>query len=213
MPVATSVADMTASITRLALGATDLTAMKSFVAALGVEPRVEVRPTAEASDGFRGFTISLIVGQPSTVDGLVDAALGAGAKPLKPVSKSFWGYGGVVQAPDGSIWKVATSSKKDKGLATLSIDDVVLLIGSADVKAAKRFYVSHGFEVAKSFGSKYVEFAGGPVKLALYGHQALAKDAGVPAAGSGSHRLSIVSEAGEFTDPDGFAWTLPEAVS
>jgi hypothetical protein len=43
---------------------------------------------------------------------------GGGATPLKPVAKSFWGYGGVVQAPDGAIWTVATSSKKDTGPAT-----------------------------------------------------------------------------------------------
>ena len=53
----------------------------------------------------------------------------------------------------------------------------------------------------------YVEFeAPGPVKLALYGRRALAKDAGVPADGTGSHRLTIDSDAGAFTDPDGFAW-------
>lgn len=30
---------------------------------------------------------------------------------LKPAKKGFWGYGAVVQAPEGTIWKVATSSK------------------------------------------------------------------------------------------------------
>ena len=62
--------------------------------------------------------------------------------------------------------------------------------------------------MAKSFGRKYVEFAtpSSPVNLALYGHPALAKDAGVPPDGSGSHRLAIDSDAGPFTDPDGFAW-------
>jgi hypothetical protein len=44
------------------------------------------------------------------------------------------------------------------------------------------------------------------VKLGLYGRKALAKDAGVPVEGSGSHRLAIVGDVGEFTDPDGFAW-------
>ena len=33
-----------------------------------------------------------------------------------------------------------------------------------------------------------------------------AKDAGVAADGSGSHRLIIGGDAGPFTDPDGFAW-------
>ena len=33
-----------------------------------------------------------------------------------------------------------------------------------------------------------------------------AKDAGVDPEGSGSHRITIRSDAGPFTDPDGFAW-------
>jgi hypothetical protein len=78
---------------------------------------------------------------PATVSGLIDAALAAGATPLKPAAKSFWGYGGVVQAPDGTIWKVATQAKKDTGPATRQIDQIVLLLGAADVAASKRFYV------------------------------------------------------------------------
>ena len=74
--------------------------------------------------------------------------------------------------------------------------------------ATRQFYVDHGVPVAKSFGRKYVEFdiPGSPVKLALYGPRALAKDAGVPEEGTGSHRLVIGSDAGPFTDPDGFTW-------
>jgi hypothetical protein len=84
----------------------------------------------------------------------------------------------------------------------------VLLLGVADVAASKQFYTDHGLAVGKSFGRKYVEFATGssPVKFALYGHRALAKDAGVAPDGTGSHRLVIDSDAGAFTDPDGFAW-------
>ena len=130
----------------------------------------------------------------------------AGATPLKPAKKGFWGYGGVVQAPDGTIWKVATSSKKDTGPATRQIDEIVLLLGVADVAASKRFYVDRGLEVARSFGRKYVQFATAHVKLALYGRRALAKDAGVSPDGTGSHRIVIGSDAGSFTDPDGFAW-------
>ena len=62
--------------------------------------------------------------------------------------------------------------------------------------------------MAKSFGRKYVEFdtGSGPVQLGLYGRKALAKDAGVAPDGTGSHRIAISTEAGPFTDPDGFAW-------
>jgi hypothetical protein len=127
---------------------------------------------------------------------------------VNPVAKSFWGYGGVVQAPDGTIWKVATSAKKDTGPDTRQADQIVLLLGAADVAASKRFYTGHGLAVAKSFGRKYVEFAtpSSAVKLALYGRRALAKDAGVPADGTGSHRLTIGGDTGPFTDPDGFEW-------
>jgi catechol 2,3-dioxygenase-like lactoylglutathione lyase family enzyme len=103
---------------------------------------------------------------------------------------------------------VATSAKKNTGPATRQIDQMVLLLGVADVAASKRFYVDRGLAVAKSFGRKYVEFATppGPVKLALYGRRALAKDAGVSPDGTGAHRLVLGSDAGPFTDPDGFAW-------
>jgi hypothetical protein len=114
----------------------------------------------------------------------------------------------VVQAPDGAIWKAATSSKKNTGPATKKVDQVVLLLGVGDVKATKAFYVERGLAVGKSFGSKYVDFdlSGSPVGLGLYKRAALAKDAGVAATGDGSHRISIDSETGPFTDPDGFVW-------
>jgi predicted lactoylglutathione lyase len=179
-----------------------------YTAAFDVKSRVGVRASEAPTTGFRGFKLSLVVSQPSTVDSLVGTALDAGATTLKPVKKSFWGYGGVVQAPDGTIWKVATSSKKDTGPATREVDDVVLLLGVADVKASKQFYVDRGMAVAKSFGSKYVEFEapGTAIKLALYSRRAAAKDAGVSPDGSGSHRIVIGGDAGPFTDPDGFAW-------
>ena len=111
-------------------------------------------------------------------------------------------------APDGTIWKIATSAKKDTGPATRQIDDIVLLLGVEDVAATKQFYVEQGLTVARGFGSKYVEFTApaSHIKLALYKRRALAKDAGVPSEGTGSHRITITSDAGPFTDPDGFGW-------
>ncbi len=62
--------------------------------------------------------------------------------------------------------------------------------------------------MTRSFGRKYVESAapGSEVTLALLGRRALAKDAGVCPEGTGSHPIVIGSDAGPFTDPDGFAW-------
>jgi len=179
-----------------------------YSAAFGLSPQVRLRASEARTTGFRGFTLNLGVSQPATVDGLSSTALDAGATPLKPATKSLWGYSGVVQAPDGTIWKVATSAKKDTGPATREIDQFVLLLGAADVAASKRFYADRGLAVAKSFGSKYVEFAtpSSAVKLALYGRRALAKDAGVAPDGTGSHRLMIGGDAGSFADPDGFTW-------
>jgi predicted lactoylglutathione lyase len=197
------------SIESVVLEVPDPAAAEAFyAAAFGLGDTVSVRASDAPTSGFRGFTLSLIVSQPSTVDSLLGTALDAGATTLKPAKKSLWGYGGVVQAPDGAIWKVATSSKKDTGPATRQVEDVVLLLGVTDVKATKQFYVEHGLTVAKSYGSKYVEFASpaSHIKLALYGRRALAKDAGVPLDGSGSHRIVLRSDAGPFTDPDGFPW-------
>ena len=200
------------SIESVTLEAPDPAAANAFYsAAFGLGTHVRVRTADAPTSGFRGFTLSLIVSQPSTVSSLIDTAVAAGATTLKRVQKSLWGYGGVVQAPDGAIWKVATSAKKDTGPVTRQVDKIVLLMAATDVAASKRFYIDQGLTVGKSFG-KYVEFAmpSSPVKLGLYGRRALAKDAGVSPDGTGSHRLAIRSDIGPFTDPDGFAWEAGE---
>lgn len=196
------------SIRSVALGVSDVAAAEAFYeAAFGLGPALSVRRSDAQTTGFRGFTLSLVVSQPGTVDALVGGALDAGATALKPVKKTFWGYGGVLRAPDGAIWKVATSAKKDSGPATREVDEFVVLLGVSDVAASKRFYADRGVAVAKSFARKYVQFdTGSAVTLALYGRRALAKDAGVDPEGSGSPRLAIVGDGGAFTDPDGFAW-------
>ncbi|WP_371480646.1 glyoxalase [Kitasatospora sp. NBC_00315] len=198
-----------ASIESITLEVADPTAADPFhTAAFGLDTQLRLRASDAPSTGFRGFTLALTVAQPSTVDSLIGTALDAGATTLKPAAKSLWGYSGVVRAPDGTIWKIATSAKKDTGPATRVIDDIVLLLGVADMAASKRFYVDRGLAVAKSFSRVYVEFAAGPgpVKLALYRRRALAKDLGVTPDGTGSHRLVIGGGAGPVTDPDGFAW-------
>jgi len=196
-----------ATIDSITLEVADTTAAERFyAAAFDIGPRLRLRPAQAATDGFRGFTVSLLVAQPATADALVEAALAAGATTLKPTAKSLWGYGGVVQAPDGTVWTVASSAKKDTGPATRQIDDVVLQLGVSDVVASREFYSGRGLSPAKSFGRKYVEYDTGPVKLTLNKRTALAKVSGVAAEGSGSHRLAINSDLGPFTDPDGFVW-------
>jgi catechol 2,3-dioxygenase-like lactoylglutathione lyase family enzyme len=201
------------SFASVTLEVPDPAAAQAFYQAFGLDPYVRVRSSDAPTTGFRGFALSLVVSQPGNVDALITAALDAGATTLKPATKSFWGYGGVVRAPDGTICKVATSNKKDSGPATRHIDQVALLLGVADVKASKRFYVERGLAVGKSFGGKYVEFdtPSTDVKLALYPRRALAKDTGVAQEGTGSHRIVLGGDTGPFTDLDGFVWESASA--
>lgn len=196
-------------INSITLEVSDIAAADQFYAtSFDLGDRLRLRAADAPSTGFRGYTLSLTVSQPGNANAILDSAIAAGATVIKAAEKSFWGYGGVIQAPDGALWKVATSAKKDTAPVTREFDQFVLLLGVADVGASKKFYTEHGIAVSKSYGNKYVEFdtKGSPVGFGLYGHRALAKDAGVPADGSGSHRLAIAGEAGTFVDPDGFAW-------
>lgn len=198
------------SINSVHLEVLDRTAAEAFYRdAFDLGDPVRLRASEASSTGFRGFTLSQLVSQPATVDALVRAALDAGATSLKPAARQFWGgYSGVVQAPDGTIWKIATDSTNDTSPAARQIDGIALLLGVANLSESKRFYVDHGFTVAKSYYYKYIEFEApsGAVKLGLYKRRGLARDANVSPDGSGSHQIVIGSDAGSFTDPDGFAW-------
>lgn len=197
-----------ASVNSITLEVSDLAAARDFYRALGVDGTIGLRASEEPTSGFRGFTLSLTAPQPTDVTRLMDAAVAAAGTVLKPAEKSFWGFGGAVQAPDGTAWTFASSSKKDTGPATGQIEALVLLLGVADVKASRQFYVDRGLAVAKSFGGKYAEFdtPGAPLTLGLNTRRALAKNAGVSADGDGSHRLVVHGDIGPFTDPDGFVW-------
>ncbi|ROO85856.1 putative lactoylglutathione lyase [Actinocorallia herbida] len=203
------------SIASVILEVADVEAADRFYTAFGVADLVELRASDAPTSGFRGFSLSLTVSQPANADAFLDAAIAAGATVLKPAAKSFWGYGGVVQAPDGTVWKVASSAKKNTAPAAREFDDFVLLLGVADMVATKRFYTERGLTVAKSFGRKYAEFAtdSGAVKLALYGRRALAKDVGLPDDGTGSHHLVLTGPAAPTSDPDGFAWETASLTS
>lgn len=197
------------NIHSITLEAADPAAAATFYkTAFGLEGQVDVRHGDAATDGFRGYTLSLVTTQPANVDTLVEAALAEGATIVKPATRSLWGYGGAVQAPDGAIWTIACSKKKNTTPAARTFDDLVLLLGVRDVRASRAFYVEHGLKVARSFGGKYVEFepGAGAVKLGLNVRKDLAKNAGVPPEGTGSHRLVVNGDGEAFTDPDGFSW-------
>ena len=84
-----SITRMTA-IHRVVLEVSDTAAAERLIAAMGVGDRVGARTSDQPSTGFRGFTVSLVVAQPSDVEALADAAVGAGATVVKPASKSLW---------------------------------------------------------------------------------------------------------------------------
>jgi uncharacterized glyoxalase superfamily protein PhnB len=197
-----------AVIERLVIEADDASAAEAFYKeAFDLGDTIQVRGSSSPTTGFRGFAVSLVVAQPSTVDSLFGSAVAAGATATKQPSRSFWGYGAAVQAPDGTVWTLASSSKKESGPATRAVDDVVLLLGVEDVKASKQFYVDRGLAVVKSYGGKYAELeTGDRVKLALSPRKVAAKNAGVALEGSGSHRLVVVGDLGRLTDPDAFSW-------
>lgn len=204
---------MNTIIDSVTLDVADLEAAQSFYAdTFDLGDRLRFRTSDAETSGFRGYTLSLVVPQPGNVHALVDAAVAAGASVVKPVAKSLWGVGGTVQAPDGAMWKIATSSKKDTAPPSRSVDEIILLLGAEDVVASRTFYTERGIPVAKSYGRSYVQFDTGtsPIGLGLYRHASLAKDAGVPAAGSGSHRLTVNGALGTAVDPDGFAWAPVE---
>lgn len=204
-----SVAVMT-HIDSITLEVADASAAADFYkSAFGLDPElVRLRESDAPASGFRGFTLSLIVTQPANADALIAAALEHGATSVRPAAKSLWGYGGAVQAPDGTLWNIATQSKKNTAPAAAEFTEMVLLLGVDDIGASKRFYTDRGFEVSKSFGRMYAEFASpeGAIKFGLNRRRALAKSVGVAPDGSGAHRIAVASAAGAFTDPDGFVW-------
>jgi len=58
--------------------------------------------------GFAGFTIAHNVDSEAAVDELLEQAISAGAKLIKPAQKVFWGgYSGYFADPDGYLWEVA----------------------------------------------------------------------------------------------------------
>ena len=53
------------------------------------------------------FSIGHNVGSPEEVDDVIEQAIRAGARLVKPAQKTFWGgYGGYFQDPDGHLWEI-----------------------------------------------------------------------------------------------------------
>ena len=78
---------------------------------LGLYPRQALADDARVSSGgagFEGFTLAHNVASEAEVDAVLDQAVAAGAKLVKPGQKVFWGgYSGYFSDPDGHLWEVA----------------------------------------------------------------------------------------------------------
>lgn len=62
----------------------------------------------EALPAFRGVTLAINLPSEAETDRLFATALAAGAKPVKPPEKVFWGgYSGYFADPDGHLWELA----------------------------------------------------------------------------------------------------------
>ncbi len=119
-------------VTLITLGVADLDRAKAFYAALGWSPAEEQegvafyqlagqvlglfgkealaadqgRPGAELSTG--AMTLAQNFPTEAEVNTAFDAALAAGATPLKRPEKVFWGgYSGYFADPDGHVWELA----------------------------------------------------------------------------------------------------------
>lgn len=59
-------------------------------------------------EGFRGFALAHNVASSEAVDRLLDQAVSAGGRLVKPGRKTDWGgYAGYFADPDGHLWEVA----------------------------------------------------------------------------------------------------------
>ncbi|MDS2173620.1 glyoxalase [Nesterenkonia sp. CL21] len=199
------------TISHILIEAADPAPSERLWEALGISDRVQVRTSEAEPDGFRGFTVSLVVPGPSDVDALMDTAQAAGATVTDPASRSLWGYGGAVRSADGTSVTFASSSKKDSGAATGVLERLILQLGVDDVAATRTFYTAQGLSVGTSYGKRYVEFETGSVTLTAVRRKTVAKVAGVDPTSSGAHRMAIVGGIGPLTDPDGFVWESLEA--
>ena len=77
-----------------------------------------------------------------------------------------------------------------------------ITLGVADVGESRRFYERLGWKAAGSSGDEVAFFQVGPMVLALYGREALAKDAGVPAGEAGFFGVALAHNVREREDVD-----------
>ena len=79
--------------------------------AFALYPREELAKDANVShdgSGFRGVSLAYNARTRAEVDVVLEEAMAAGAKLIKPAEDAFWGgYSGYFSDPDGFLWEVA----------------------------------------------------------------------------------------------------------
>jgi len=79
--------------------------------AVALFPRNELAKDANIAPdggGFNGISLAYNVRDRVEVDSVLEDAVAAGAKLLKPAQEAFWGgYSGYFSDPDGFLWEVA----------------------------------------------------------------------------------------------------------
>lgn len=77
---------------------------------LALFPRASIARDAGTEQSARSateFTMGHNVASEQEVDAVMDQAIAAGARLVKPAQKTFWGgYAGYFQDPDGHLWEV-----------------------------------------------------------------------------------------------------------
>lgn len=80
----------------------------SWLGLYGREALAQDAGVSPQGSGFAGITIAHNVASEAAVDELMEQAVSAGAKLVKPAQKVFWGgYSGYFADPDGYLWEVA----------------------------------------------------------------------------------------------------------
>ncbi|MGJ9412308.1 VOC family protein [Aeromicrobium sp. CF4.19] len=164
---------------------------RGHVGLLDALPLAAETGATPATSGFRGFVLSCVVDQPGEVRAIEQAATAAGATVRKPAKKGFFGgFTGVLQAPDGAVWKLAAPHRKDKAQPRLPPrpTETGVILGVADPVASRDFYSALGLTVDRDYGAKFIDFAVEPdtSRLGLMTRAALAEDAGVDDDGGSS---------------------------
>lgn len=172
--------------------------IEALAAEVGVSP---------ATSGFRGYVLGSIVSQPGDVKALLQSAEDAGAAVVKPAKKQLFGeFTASYQAPDGAVWKLAASSKKDTSPVAEppKPTESAIYLGAASPKSSKAFYEALGMSAEHDYGDKFVDFhiTAGNLRIGLLPRKDLAKDVGVDERGDGFAAVVLTHAAASPDEVD-----------